>query len=553
MPTIAEALQAAVRYHQTGQFAQAEQIYRQVLTADPRQFDAWHLLGLALHQQGQSEEAIRHIREALRLKPDFPEAHYNLGNVLRDLRRPAEAAACYQQALHWRPDSAETHYNLANALHDLRQYALAAESYERAVQLKPNYQKALNNLGNCYMDLDRHAEAVECYRQVLQASPGYAKGHTNLGNALRQLGRLDESVAASRRALELEPDNAEAHNNLAAALLDQGHMQQALAEFDEAIRLRPEYAEARMNRGMAWLQKGEYQRGWEDYEWRWQSKAFVPRGFVQPLWDGSPLEGRTILLHAEQGLGDTIQALRYVPEVKRRGGSVLLECSPALHPLLQEQHGADRLLAFGGELRPFDVHAPLLSLPLVLGLPEPGQLRNVPYLRAKPELMEHWRGRLAAIPGFKVGINWQGNPKHPSDRLRSLPLAQLAPLAEIPGVRLISLQKNAGVEQLQALPDPSIVLDLGSQLDNDSGPFMDTAAVMSCLDLIITVDTAICHLAGALGAPVWVLLSTARDWRWLMHSPTSDWYPTMRLFRQREAGQWAPVLAEVKQALREAV
>jgi tetratricopeptide (TPR) repeat protein len=551
MPTIPQALAAAVKHHQAGQLAQAEQIYRQVLAVDPRQFDAWHLLGLVLHQAGQSDEGVRHIREALRLNPDFPEAHYNLGNVLRDLRRPAEAAACYQQALRWRPDSAETHYNLGNALNDLRQYGLAAESYERALRLKPDYQKALNNLGNCYMDLERHADAADCYRRVLDLNPGYAKGHTNLGNALRQLGRLDESVAVCRRAIELEADNSEAHNNLAAALLDQGQLDAALAEFDEAIHLRPDYAEARMNRGMVWLQKGDYRRGWEEYEWRWRSKAFVPRGFAQPLWDGSPLAGRTILLHAEQGLGDTLQGLRYVPEVKRRGGTVLLECSKVLHRLLAELEGVDRLIAQGAELPPFDVHAPLLSLPHLLDLPEPGQLRKVPYLRPDPALLPSWRERLAALPGFKVGINWQGNPKYPSDRQRSIPLPALLPLAEIPGVRLISLQKNAGVEQLQQLTDPSLVLDLGRELDNESGPFMDTAAVMCCLDLVITVNTAICHLAGALAAPVWVLLSTAPDWRWLTHGHTTDWYPSMRLFRQREAGQWGPVIEEVAKTLRE--
>ncbi len=550
MPTIAEALAAAVAHHQAGRPAQAEQLYRQVLAVDPLQYDAWHLLGLTLHQQQQSDAAIVHIREALRLKPDFPEAHYNLGNVLRDLKRPAEAAACYQQALRWRPDSAETHYNLGNSLQDLHQHALAAESYERAVRLRPNYQKALNNLGNCYLDLDRHADAVECYQQVLRLTPNYAKGHTNLGNALRHLGRLEEAVAASRRALELEPENAEARNNLAAALLDQGHIDASLAEFDTAIRLRPDYAEARMNRGMALLQTGQYQRGWEDYEWRWQSKAFVPRGFTQPLWDGTPLSDRTILIHAEQGLGDTLQGLRYVPEVKRRGGRVLVECSPVLHRLLAGLEGVDQLLTLGGGLPPFDVHAPVLSLPHLLRLPDPAQLKNVPYLHARPDLIAQWRTRLAEIPGFKVGLNWQGNPKYPSDRQRSLPLALLLPLADIPGVRLISLQKNAGSEQLSQLPDPDMVFDLGRELDIDSGPFMDTAAVMTCLDLVITVNTAICHLAGAVGAPVWVLLSTAPDWRWLPQGDTSDWYPTMRLFRQSTPGDWGPVVQQVTAALK---
>jgi tetratricopeptide (TPR) repeat protein len=553
MPTIPEALNAAVRHHQAGQLAQAEQIYRQVLSVDPLQYDAWHLLGLTLHQQGQSDASIQHIREALRLKPDFPEAHYNLGNVLRDLSRPAEAAASYQQALRWRPNSAETHYNLGNALNDLHQYAAAAECYQQAVRLKPNYQKALNNLGNCYMDLERHGEAAEVYQQVLANNPTYPKGHSNLGNALRQLGRTDEAVASCRRALELEPNNAEALNNLAAALLDQGQTAEAIAAFDQSIEQRPDYAEARMNRGMAWLMRGDYARGWEEYEWRWRSKAFVPRGFSQPQWDGSPLAGRTILVHAEQGLGDTLQFLRYVPAVKERGGTVLLECSRVLHKLVEKLAGVDRRMAFGDELPPFDVHVPLLSLPHVLGLIEPRQMNNVPYLHPDAHLREKWDQHLAAIPGFKVGINWQGNPKYPSDRQRSLPLAHFLPLTELPDVRLISLQKNFGIEQLQELKDPAAVLDLGSQLDNESGPFMDTAAVMTNLDLVITCNTAIAHLAGAVGARVWVLLSTAPDWRFLTHGETTDWYPTMRLFRQQKSGQWGPVMEQVVDELQQMI
>lgn len=550
MPTVAEALAMAVAHHQQGRFAQAEQIYRQVLQVEPRQHDAWHLLGLALHQQGSSDAAIQHIHEALRLKPDFAEAHYNLGNILRERDRPAEAAASYQQSLQYRPNSAETHYNLGNALNDLRQYAMAAESFEEAVRLKPNYQKALNNLGNCYMDLGRHADAARIYEQVISLYPTYAKGYCNLGNALRQLGRLDESATACRRAMELEPDNTEAMNNLAAALLDQGKMDESLAAFERAIAMRPDYAEARMNRGMAWLSIGDWRRGWEEYEWRWRSKAFIPRGFPQPLWDGSPLAGRTILLHAEQGLGDTLQFVRYVAAI-HGAGRLILECSPALHRILANFPGIDQLVAIGAEPPSFDVHAPLMSLPYVLGLTEPEQMNRVPYLHADPSLIEHWRRELQSLPGFKVGINWQGNRQHPKDWQRSLPLSHFLPLAEIPGMRLISLQKNAGIEQLQSLSDPSLVVDLGSRLDEQSGPFMDTAAVLKCLDLVITSDTALAHLAGALGVPVWVVLSTCPDWRWLLQGEKTAWYPTMRLFRQATLGDWDPVFTEVAAGLRE--
>ncbi len=331
MATIPEALNAAVKHHQAGQLAQAEQIYRQVLAVDPRQFDAWHLLGLTLHQQGQSDAAIQHIREALRLKPDFPEAHYNLGNVLRDLQRPAEAAACYQQALRWRPDSAETHYNLGNALNDLHQYAAGRRKLSsRPLRLKPNYQKALNNLGNCYMDLERHAEAAD----VLSASarvivPAMPRGTPTWATPCGSWGDRMKSVAACRRALELEPNNAEAQNNLAAALLDQGQTgRRRWRPSIESIELRPDYAEARMNRGMAWLhvrrlrpRLGGIRMALAEQGLR-AARLFAAA--VGRLAAGRPHDP----VHAEQGLGDTLQFLRYVPDVKQRGGTVLLECSP---------------------------------------------------------------------------------------------------------------------------------------------------------------------------------------------------------------------------------
>jgi tetratricopeptide (TPR) repeat protein len=582
MPSIPEALQTALRQHQAGNLAAAAEIYRQVLSAEPRQLDALHLLGLASHQMGRSDQALHYLGEALRLKPGFPEAHYNLGNVLRDLGRPAEAAASYARAVQYRPDYAEAHFNLGNTLHEQQQLAAAAEAFRRALECRPNYLKALNNLGNTLLDLNRPAEAAECYQQSLRLNANYAKGYSNLGHALRQLNRLEESVAACRRSLELEPENPEALNNLAAALMDQGTMEAALAAFDRALEVRPDYAEAHMNRAMAWLLAGD-ERGWAEYEWRWQSKAFVPRGFAQPRWDGSPPAGRSILVHAEQGLGDTLHFVRYVPALAARGGRVLFECPAALHRLLSSVPGIDRLLPAGSPLPEFEVHAPLLSLPYLLSKEvgaadrnsgefrysdedrpvaefartPPGGLgvdilshaASVPYLSADPGLVERWRHELAQIEGFKVGINWQGNPDHPKDKQRSIPLAEFLPLAAIEGVRLLSLQKGHGIEQLAGLSDPDLIVDLGSRLDVASGAFMDTAAVLLSLDLVITSDTALAHLAGALGVPVWVALPTAPDWRWQLDGDDTPWYPSMRLFRQTEHGDWPGVFRRISAAL----
>ena len=291
---------------------------------------------------------------------------------------------------------------------------------------------------------------------------------------------------------------------------------------------------------------GRFEQGWPGYEWRWKCKEFgsLPP-FQPPLWDGSSLDGRTILVHAEQGLGDTLQFIRYVPSLHQRGGRVILMCQPPLVRLLTRSPGIERLLAHGDPVPEFDVHTPLLSLPRLLGTTLESVPADVPYLEAEPQLVEAWRHRLGSYPGFKVGIVWQGNPKFRLDRLRSIPLAQFAPLARVPGVHLFSLQKGPGAEQLAAVTDRFPVTDLGRRLDD----FMDTAAVLKNLDLVISVDTAIAHLAGALGIPVWVALPFAPDWRWLMGREDSPWYPTMRLFRQTRPGQWEDVFHHIAEAL----
>jgi Tfp pilus assembly protein PilF len=470
--------------------------------------------------------------------------------MLREWGQAAEAAAAYWQAIALRPNYPEAHYNLGNALHDLRQFAAAIDSYRQAVAQRPGYTKALNNLGNACLDAGRPAEGAEAYRQTLRLNPNYAKGHSNLGNALRQLGQLDESVASCRRALELEPDNPEALNNLAAALLDQGQADASLAAFDRAIALRPDYAEAHMNRAMAWLLTGDYQRGWPEYEWRWRSKSFVPRRFVQPQWDGGDPAGRTILVHAEQGLGDTLHFVRYLPRLAQRGARVLFECPAALHKLLADFPGIESLHRTDEPPAPFDVHVPLLSLPHRLGLLNPTDASEVPYLAANAALCNRWRQELASLPGRRIGINWQGNPQHPKDQQRSFPLREFAPLLEIPGVQLVSLQKGFGIEQLAALPQAERIVNLGARLDETSGAFMDTAAVVKELDLVITSDTALAHLAGAVGASVWVVLSTTPDWRWQLSGETTPWYPTMRLLRQTAMGDWAGVFERIRTELR---
>ena len=366
------------------------------------------------------------------------------------------------------------------------------------------------------------------YQEPLRLKPDFAEGHYNLGNALQAQGgsaALAEAVAHYQEALRLKPDYAEAHNNLGSALQDQGQLAEAVTQYQEALRLKPDYAEAHLGNRAAGLASGRRPRarGWPEYEWRWQSKDFSSskRSFSQPLWDGSSLAGRTILLHAEQGLGDTIQFVRYAPLVKSSGGTVILECQPALLPLLQSCAGVDRLVARGSSLPHFDVHAPLLSLPGILGTTLSTIPAETPYLFADTNLVEHWRQELSRMRGFKIGIAWQGNLQYKADRQRSCRRAVFAPLARLEGVQLISLQKGTGAEQLADDANPLSVTDLGSDFDEVSGPFMDTAAVMQQLNLVVSVDTAVAHCAGALGIPVWVALPFAPHWPWMLQREDS--------------------------------
>jgi len=334
----------------------------------------------------------------------------------------------------------------------------------------------------------------------------------------------------------LKPDYADAHSNLANALKEEGRTAEALTYYQIALWHQPDAPSVRWNRALTWLQAGNFEHGWPEYEWRWQRKQTPARPFRQPRWDGSPLHGRTILLYSEQGLGDTIQFVRYASMVKERGGRVVVECPGMLLDLFRSCSGIDQLVAEAQPLPDFDVQAPLMSLPALFRTTLETVPAEVPYLHADPNCIEKWRQRLTYDGTLKVGICWQGNPHHQWDRHRSIPLCYFAPLAEVPDVKLFSLQKWHGVEQLRELTGRLPIIEL-----SDAETFADTAAVMTLLDLIITADTSVAHLAGALGVPVWVALAKIADWRWLFDREDTPWYPTMRLFRQPTLGDWKTV------------
>ncbi len=433
---------------------------------------------------------------------------------MRAQQRHEDAIRHYATALALRPGYAEAHYNIGNALQALGRYDEAIAAYEKAAAIKPDYAEALNNLGNALQALNRHEEAIVRFEQALAVMPDYAEAHNNLGNSLQALNRHEQAIARHARALALQPD--------------------CIA--------------AQWNEGLARLVIGDFKAGWKQYEGRWAVAGLGQRRreFAQPQWRGEfALAGRTILLHAEQGLGDTLHFARYVPMVAALGAGIVLEAQNPLVPLLAGLPGVASIRAQGEALPTFDCHCPLLSLPLAFGTTFDTIPRNVPYLAAAPERIARWRSTIEEAAAPRIGVVWAGNPANVFDHRRTLPLRHLLPLLRTPGVKFFALQKDlrpGDLELLQAFPEVRL---LGEELED----FTETAAVVSLLDLVITVDTAVAHLAGALGKKVWVLLPFSPDWRWLLAREDSPWYPSARLFRQPATSDWASVLAQVATAL----
>ncbi|HOL69834.1 MAG TPA: tetratricopeptide repeat protein [Bryobacteraceae bacterium] len=523
---------------------QAVAHYREALRLKPGFAEAHNNLGNALAALGQAPEAIACYYEAVRLKPGYAEAWVNLGAVLKEQGRLEEAASCGRRAIECRQDLAEAHSNLAAVLVAMDRFEEAEAEALRALELKPLLAEANVNLAAVRLQQRRLEEAAACARRAIELKPEMSEAHMTLGDVFIAEERAEEALACYRRALELKPHGAEQHNKVGYALQRLGQFREALERFEEAVRLAPKLVDAHVNRAMAWLQAGDFERGWAEYEWRWRSREFSRRVLPRPRWDGSAIPGRTILLHAEQGLGDTVQFVRYVPLVKAVSQArVVLECQPRLVPLLETIEGVDEIVPAGSPLPDYDVHAPLLSLPGILGV----RPARVPYLRVPPERIE--RARLDAGDRFRVGLAWAGNPKHRHDRARSIRLSALARLAEVPYTAFYSLQRGPGSEQLEDLPPGFEV----TALERESGDILDTAAAILNLDLVITVDSLIGHLAGALGKPVCILLETSPDWRWRLGTDHSEWYPTARLFRQTRRGDWDDVVERAAAQLHLAV
>ena len=602
---IAQWFSAAMAHQHAGRAADAERLCRQILAVDPGHAQALHLLGLMEYQRGRSDDAIEHIRMAIARNGKDGAFHHNLGNILRARDRPAEALTCFEHAIALAPGSVDTLYNLANICQDLGRPERAIALFERALRLKPdaielhhNFGAALQNLGRldeaiasyrkalalrpdavevldnlggalrsqgqldaaqaCFeralvfrpkhieshiglgvvlREQGRLEDAVAHYERVLTLAPDHPETRNNLGGALVDLGRLEEAVTHYERALAVQPDRAQTHSNLGIALGRQGRYAEALACYGRALALEPNYAQAHFNRALALLVTGEFEEGWKEYEWRF-AVARYDRDLGRPRWSGEPLAGQPILIHAEQGFGDALQFVRFVPAVAARGGRVVLEVPQPLVRLVRTVAGAAQVVAAGDPLPAFDCHCPLLSLPRVLGTDQTSIPDTVPYLSVPAEASSAWAHRLAASSGLRVGVVWAGTT------VGALDLRLLRPLWEVADISWFSLQVGDHSGDASLL-DGVQIADLSPWLSD----FAETAAAVCHLDLVITVDTAVAHLAGALGRPTWLVLPYASEWRWLLERRDSPWYPTARLFRQRKAGDWLGVMREVAAAL----
>jgi len=672
VPTVLEALSLGLEHQRAGRLPEAEGVYRAVLTANPDNADALHLLGVIACQTGKAEAGVALVQQAIRLRPTvaqfhntlgnaltslrrleearfafewalnldagFAEALVNLGNLLQELNQPEDAVARYRRALELRPDLPQIHNNLGNALRRMGQLEDAISFFRQALRLNQEYAEAYVNLAAAALAAGLQDEAVHCCqqairlnpllpaahsnfaavllaqgrfetaasasREALRLAPDYPEAHHNLGDALRARGVLDEAIDEYREALRLQPDSPDTMRNLAAALQQAGRNDEAAALYasavarwpdgesrrqlaivlsklgrftdaeacccevlakdpcdaeihrilgnvyfrqrrldeaascyDAALALRPDDAGTHYNRALLLLLRGQFDEGWREYEWRSRRSDARATPFLLPVWQGEPLAGRRILVCAEQGLGDSIQFLRYLPKLEQAGGRVVFQCPSPLAPWLAKQRELGEVVDFTAAAPEADLQAPLLSLPRIFRTALETIPSCTPYLSVDPRLVEAWREKLAAVPGFRAGLVWAGSPQNSEDAHRSIPNTALHSLCDVPGVNIVCLQQDVKGGELP-------IHYLGSWTDIE-----DFAAIMMNLDLIISADTMAAHLAGALGRPVWTLLRFAADYRWLLNREDSPWYPTMRLFRQPAPGDWDAVARAVADEL----
>jgi len=545
-------LSRGIALHQQGRVTEAEKLYREVLQKTPKRFDALYLLGIVALSSGKYQRAADLIDRSIKQNAGFPPAWCNRGLALAQLGRHAEAITSFEKAIALDPGFAEAWYDWGISLQQLGRPEEAITSFDKALSITPNDAGAHNHRGLSLIGLRRHAEALISLDTAIAINPGSAEAHNNRGNALTGLKRPEDALASYDQALALRPDLASAWCNRGDALHDLNRPDDAIASFRQALSLQPDLAEAHFGLSLTLLMTGDYQDGFRHHEFR--KKRLPPQGarsFPQPVWLGDRgIAGKTLFIHPELFLGDMINFCRYAKLAAVKDARVILAVQEPLCDLLTSLGPAITIIREQDRPGRFDYHCPLMSLPLAFGTTIETVPAAVPYLHPEPERVAGWRETIGSH-GFKIGLYWRGSAAS-VEMDRTFPAASFRDIAALPGVRLISLQTGDGVEQLASLPDGMKI----EAYDKESAtlrPFADTAAMMANLDLIITPDTAIAHLAGALGRPTWVVLKQVPDWRWGLAGDRTPWYPTARLFRQTARNDWSAVFESVFVALRKMV
>ena len=573
---VARRIQEGLKLQQKGKLLEAAEIYRAVLTAEPENVDALNLLSAVFQVLGNQELAINLAREAIRIDPDFFAPHVNLGNALQASGAHEAAAEAFGRALELRPLEAAAAVNLSSALCALHRYIEAEEAARRALDIAPEIAEAHNNLGNALAGRGRNEDALEAYNRAIRLRKGFVQARVNRARVRLALGERDEArveldailaetpdnalanalsgdllmteddwegaIAAYLKSLERDPANLDARANLGAGLHALGALDEAEHVFRDALRLSPEAPDLHWNLALLLLQKGVYREGWREYEWRWRLPAFTEpaRDFGKPVWNGADPFGKTLLVHAEQGLGDSIQFARYVPLLVQRGANVIVECRAPLVRVFETLEGVASVHARDTDLPPFDMHVPMMSLPRLFGTTLGRVPDKVPYLGVPDGAVAD--SRIAESRGLKIGFAWAGSPTQRNDANRSCRPEEFETLFDLEGVSFFSLQKGPGEADFERMAPRANVHALGPE-------FPEMAAAMRELDLVITVDTAVGHLAGALGRPAWVIMAWPPSYLWPVGRDDSPWYPSMRLFRQKDRRDWPGVFARIRDAL----
>jgi Flp pilus assembly protein TadD len=542
--TAQEAIQQGNTLLSMNRLPEAAASFRQAVEIAPQNPEAVTLLGLALGKMGAVAQAVKVLEHAVRLRPDLGETHCNLGNALCDAGNWEGAIAASRRATELSPNLAGAHSNLGNAYHGIGELDQAVACYRKALELAPCNVPFLNNLAVVLREQKHFAESIEVCRNAIRIQPNDAQSHTNLGSALASIGQSDEAEAEYKHSLVLRPDHPETCTDLGHVYYFRGDFNRAVEVYRQVLRRNPNDAQAHWSLALILLTCGQFAEGWQHYEWRWRVKELRMRLRTEhPIWNGSDLNGKTILIHNEQGFGDTIQFIRYLPRIAARGAKIILACQPELFGLLEKLPYIDRCVPNDQPAPACDVCCPLLSLPGMLGTRAENIPSQISYLSAAPEKTAYWRIRLSENNRKKIGLVWAGRPTHANDRNRSMSLDSLAGLAAIQNAHWISLQKGEAAGQIKTAPFAI------SDWTNELNDFSDTAALIANLDLVICVDTAIAHLAGALGKPAWVLLPLVPDWRWMIGRADSPWYPSVRLFRQDRVGDWRAPIEKIREAL----